>query len=299
MRRSGLLKTERGMALVAAVFLIVVIAFLGLMMVSLVSTQSFSSMNEVQSDQAYFLAEGGMEFVQRALAENLNWYRSTADPMLIPATSLGGGTFTVSTALPATMLRNRMIDTANTMTVFTTSRFPTAGILQIEEDLAAGNAEFVRYTGIAGNTFTGLSRGQTIGGVAGIAGATDHSRGDKVYPVTTLVGNLLSLGACGPTAAASFQIVEHTKFLTAGTIDIEGEEIRYTGSTTSGANTVLTGVTRCANSVSSNHLNGAPVTPLLEDGATPDYEAEPVSTGTVGSTLTGNAVRVIRKTVQR
>jgi hypothetical protein len=284
------------MALVAAVFLIVVIAFFGLIMVSLVSTQSFSSMNEVQSDRAYYLAEGGMEFAQRALAENLNWYRSTTDPILIPATNLGAGTFNVSMTLPVTMLRNRMVAGAPTMTAYTTGRFPAAGFLQIDDDIT-GSGEFVRYTGIAGNTFTGLTRGEMVGTVGSVA--SDHSRGDRVYPVTTLVTNLLTLGVCAPMAAASFQVVAHPKFLTAGTIDIEGEEIRYTGSTTGGGNMTLTGVTRCVNSFSSAHPPGQPVTPILVDGAAPDYESEPVSTGTVGAPVTGNAVRVIRKTVQR
>lgn len=296
MSRLLILETERGIALIAAVFLIVVFGFLGVSVVSLVGTQGFSAMNEVKSDQAFFVAEGGAEFAQQVLAMNLNWYRSTSDPILIPATNLGAGTFNVSMGLPVTMLRNRMVDTAVTMTVYTTSRFPATGFLQIDDNIT-GSGEFVQYAATSGNTFTGLTRGQTIGTVA--SAASNHSRGDRVYPVTTLVTNLSTLGVCTPTAAGSFQVVAHPKFLTAGTIDIDGEEIRYTGSTTSGGNMTLSGVTRCVNSFSSAHPPGQPVTPILVDGAAPDYEAEPVSTGTVGAPVTGNAVRVIRRTVQR
>lgn len=288
MRRSDVLKTERGMALVAAVFLIVVIAFFGLMMVSLVSTQSFSSMNEVQSDRAYFLAEGGAEFAQFSLAQNLDWYRSTVDPILIPATNLGAGAFNVNMNLPATMLRRRIPDGTSTgaITVYTTDRFPTSGILQIEDDITTG--EFISYTGISGNTFTGIVRG--VGGVAG-----PHDRADRVYPVTTLSAGLPN--NCAPPS--SIVLAAHPKFLGAGTIDIEGEEISYAGSSTAGGILTLTGISRCQNGTgSANHGVGVPVTPILVDGGAPDFEAELISTGAV-SLVSGNAVRVVRKTVER
>ncbi len=293
MRRSDVLKTERGMALVAAVFLIVVIAFFGLIMVSLVSTQSFSSMNEVQSDRAYYLAEGGGEFAQFFLAQNLDWYRSTVDPIVIPATNLGAGAFNVSLNLPATMLRRRIPDAVSTgaITVYTTDRFPTAGVLQIEDDITTG--EFIRYTGIAGNTFTGIVRNWPVGGVSGTANG--HNRNDRVYPVTTL-----SVGLPNSCASpASVSLAAHPKFLAAGTIDIQGEEISYTGSSTSGVILTLTGISRCQNATpSANHGAGVPVTPILVDGGASDFEAELISTGSV-SLISGNAMRVVRKTVKR
>jgi hypothetical protein len=89
--------------------------------------------------------------------------------------------------------------------------------------------------------------------------------------------------------------VAHSKFLDAGTLDIEGEEFSYAGSSTSGGNLVLTGVQRCQNgTASAGHNVGVPVTPMLVDGVLPDAEAEISSTGTVD-----NAVRAERKTLQR
>jgi len=293
MSRLFILKAERGIALIAAVFLIVVFGFLGLTIVSLVSTQGFSAMNEVKSDQAFFIAEGGGEYAQRRLAENLDWYRSTVDPILIPATNLGAGAFNVSVNLPATMLRMRIPSAASTapIQVYTTARFPTSGVLQVEDDISTG--EFIRYTGISGNTFTGITRDDTVGGVSGVA--NNHDRAERVYPVTTLATAL----ANNCTSLASISLAAHPKFLSAGTIDIQGEEISYTGSSISGGTLTLIGVSRCQNgTVSAAHVVGVPVTPILVDMAGPDFQAELISTGTV-SLISGNAARIVRKTVER
>lgn len=303
MSRHFILKTEKGMALIAAVFLVVVFGFLGLVAVSSLSTQGFSAMNEVKSDQAFFIAEGGGEFSQRFLAQNLDWYRSTADPILIPATNLGAGAFNASMNLPVTKLRRRIPTAASTaaINVYTTSRFPAAGTLQIDDNITDGQTEYVSYTGTTANSFTGITRDIPLGAAPIISGAANpHERGTRIYPVTTLLTALGTLGGvCSPTAAASFNIATHSKFLAAGIIDIEGEEIGYSGSTISGGTMTLLGVTRCLNSTSAAHAANQPVTPLLVDGASPDFQTEVISTGTVGVTVGSNAVRVIRKTVQR
>lgn len=288
-----ILKTEGGIALIAAIFMIVVFGFIGISIVSLVGTQGFSAMNEVKSDQAFFIAEGGAEFAQRALAVNLDWYRSSVDPILIPATNLGAGAFNVSVNLPVTMLRARIPDAASTaaITVYTTDRFPTSGVIQIEDDITTG--EYVRYTGISGNTFTGITRDWAVFGISGTA--NPHDRGDRVYPVTTL-----SVGLANSCASlVSISLAAHPKFLGAGTIDIEGEEISYTGSSTVAGTLTLTGVSRCQNGTgSAAHAAGVPVTPIQVDLGAPDFETEVISTGTVGL-LSGNAGRVVRKSVQR
>jgi Tfp pilus assembly protein PilX len=291
--RLSVVKTERGIALIAAIFLIVVVAFFGLIVVSLMSTQGYTSVSEMQSDQAFYIAEGGMEFTQRALAQNLDWYRSASDPIASGAINLGAGSFSVNASLPATVLRNQIqTGSTNPIRVYTTNRFPAAGFLQINEDLT-GEGEFIQYTGIAGNTFTGITRDITINGVNGTG--TIHDHGDRIYPVTTL-----SVALPNNCTSVSVSLAAHTKFLGAGTLDIEGEEIGYTASTTAGGVMTLTGVTRCRNgTASAAHAANAPVTPILPDGAAPDFEAEISSNGTVVAITSGNATRVVRKTVQR
>jgi len=303
MNRQSILKREQGIALIAALFLIVVFAFLGTAVVSLYSTQGVSAMNEVRSDQALFIAEGGVEYGQRSLAQNLDWYRSTADPILIPATNLGAGTFSVSMNLAAAELQTRIPNTTSVapINVYSTGRFPTSGYLQIDDDITDGQTEYVSYTGVTPNSFTGITRNVTLGSSPPITGAaSQYERGTHVYPVTFLLSALGTLGSpCTPTTVPSFNITAHSKFLSAGILDVEGEEIRYLGSTTSGGTMTLLGVTRCLNSTSAAHAVNQPVTPILVDGVPPDYLAEVVSTGTVTATVAGNAVRVVRKTVQR
>jgi len=270
-----------------AVLIIVILAFMGVMFVSLLNTSIFTATNDLQSTQALAIANAGVEYEQMNLAQNIKWYRGP-DPVYTTTLSLGSGSFTATTNVPATMLQRRLQTGDTIATVYSTNRFPQSGYLQIDDDIGSG-AEFVQYSGIAGNTFTGLTRGVTIGTVASTAGI--HPRTGNVYPVAKLQVALAS--NCASTA--SITLTYHSKFLSAGTISILGEEINYTGVTVSGTNMILSGIQRCQNSTSSVAANvGDPVTPLLAYGSYPINQAEVISTGTVGG-----AVRVIGKTIQR
>jgi hypothetical protein len=293
MRRPELnLKRARGFLLIVAILVVVVVAVAIAALGNMTSADIRASSEQAQSVQAFFLAESGLEVEQRRWAQNLNWYRSATDPNPNPASTqtLATGTFTVYSNLPATLLKQGLSAAANTIIVYSTDRFPASGTLQIEEDLAFG-AEFVTYTNIAGNTFTGVARGQTVGIVTNTAGP--HSRSDAVYPVTTLV-DALSNSSCN-ALPGPFRIVYHPKFLTAGTLNIGGEEISYTGSSVAGGNMTLAGVTRCVGLQGPLLVpSGYPVTPVLIGGDSASYLAEMVSTGTAGGDT-----RYARKTVQR
>ena len=282
--------SQRGFLLIVAVVLLVVVAAFVAVLGSMVSSDAKSGAYTLGSVQAFYAAESGLEFEQGRWAQNLNWYRSATDPNANPpgAQALGNGIFTVYTNLPATLLKKGLAVADVTITVYSTDRFPASGTLQIEDDLTAG-AEFVTYTNIVGNTFTGVVRGLTVGTVASAAGP--HARSDAVYPVTTLVTALANSCNAIPTP---FQIVYHPKFLTAGTLDIEGEEIGYTGSSVAGGNMTLTGVTRCLGLSIQAHPAGRPVTPVLVNDDTADYQVELVATGTVGANI-----RYARRTIQR
>ena len=287
------LGSQRGFLLVVAVVLVVVVAAFIAVLGSMVSSDVKSSADTQGSVQAFYLSGSGLEFEQRRWAQNLNWYRSATDPnpSSAAAQALGAGSFTAYSNFPATLLKTKVSTTDTTITVYSTDRFPASGTLQIEEDVLAGTGEFVTYTGISGNRFTGLTRNVAVGGGSNPAGAQLHSRSDAVYPVTTLATNLPN--NCNTISKIS--IVSHTKFLGAGTLDINGEEISYSHSSASGSNLDLTGVTRCLGVVGpALHAVGQPVTPVLIGGDSADYQVEIVSTGTVGG-----SVRYARKTVQR
>jgi len=280
----------RGVSIIAALFIIVILAFMGLMLASLVSTGSLTAVGDLQSTQALSVAEGGVQYEELILAQNVEWYRSP-DPVDTTTQALGAGSVTSISKIPATMLRTLLTPTSATANVYSTNRFPASGYLQIEDDVASG-AEFVQYTGVTNSfpyQFTGLTRGRTIGSVATAAGT--HQRGSNVYPVSQLQSALAS----NCNSIASITITSNTKFLSAGTISILGEEINYTGVTASGTNMILTGIQRCANATSSAAAGvNAPVTPLLDLGSAPNNQAEVVSTGTVGGVL-----RTVKNTVQR
>jgi hypothetical protein len=304
---------QRGSSLIIIVLMIVIVGMIGAVFVSLISTEGFTAMNQSAGLLAFGIADGGLEFEQYNLAQNVDWYKNTSDPMLVFNRTLGAapnsGSFAVQTNLPATTLKSRVASSGvTTINVYTTDRFPSAGYLQIDDDITDGQTEYVQYTTTTATSFGGtITRNKTIGTQFGSTVA--HDRGSRVYPVTTLVDTLAALAGpspCAPTAGTSFRIFAHTKFLTAGIVDIEGEEINYSSSATSGGFMTLNGVTRCANSTSgaTSHTGnatlglGAPVTPLLVGGSA-DFLAEVISVGTVPVSITGNTVRTIRKIVQR
>jgi hypothetical protein len=292
-RRSPFPGRQRGFLLMTAVVLIVIAALILTVMVFLGATGTGSSVVHSQSGQALFVAESGTEYEQRNLARNLDWYRSVSDPMPSTTRSFGAGTFTVMSNLPATKLKKRIATTgAVTITVYTTDKFPSSGYLQIDDDVASGG-EYVWYSSKTATTFTvalNTDRGQTVGGVA--SAAATHERGDAVYPVTTLTQAGGLANSC--TLPTSFTIAANSKFLPAGTVDIEGEEILYTGSSTTGGTTTLTGVVRCQNGAGAAHALNAAVTPILIGDVSASYEAYIKSVGTVDNTL-----RQTVKTIQR
>lgn len=298
-------KNQRGASLIIIIAIILIMGIIAAVFVSLINTESFTAMNQSAGEEAFAIAEGGLEFEQRSLAQNLDWYRSASDPIATTTKTLGSGSFEVKSNLPATMLRTRISTAASTndIRVYTTNRFPSSGFIQVDDDMPGGNAEFISYTGISGDTFTGISRNNNINGVIGAA--NPFPRGTRVYPVTTLVSPLVSNCTTIPNP---FQIAANIKFLSAGTIEIYhdnagvtvNEEVSYAGSSTSGGITTLSGIQRCQNATGPiTASSGDPITTLVVDAASPDYEAEATSTGTVVVAVTGNVIRVTKKTMSR
>jgi len=302
-------RAQRGFLLVTAVVLIVIAALVLSTMVFLGVADDESSVKHMQSGQALFIADSGLEYEQRQLAQNNDWYRSTTDPIVTPPQAFTQGTFAAQIVLPATELRTQVTTGATSARVYTTSRFPcptcaetcSPCYLQIEDDLTGG-AEFVQYTGISGDRFTGLSRGRSINGVPPAGSASPHARGDRVYPVTTLLDALSASVTC--VAPAQLRLVYHPKFLYAGTISLNngqsdpndlGEEISYTSSRRSGNEMILAGLQRLNGADCPGWASGTPVTPVRLVGVSASYyESEIAVTGALNSTN-----RTVRKTVQR
>lgn len=307
--QSNILSRNSGFALVSVIIALVIISLMAVFFTNFVSTEGSLAVDKFNGTQAYYLAQAGLEYEQRKLAEDTNWYRRSEDPLirnLDVNVDAAKGSFTVKRYIPVTVLKRQIPNATSTnpIEVYTTNRFPASGHIMVEDDIEA-SAEFIRYTGISGNTFTGITRNVTIGGITGTADR--HSRGERVYPVTTLVSDF---SADCNNIPSPFQIAYNSKFLSAGTITVmhfnsstgavETEEISYSDSYKSGGNLVLTGVKRCQNGTGPiTGSPGDPVTPILVDGTPPDYETEVVSTGTFGNSLIGSFNRNLYINVRR
>jgi len=312
-------RRQRGFLLIVAIVLIVVASMLAVTIAMIAGTSGSSATGNLQSGQALFLAQSGLEYERRCLAQNLDWYQSTTDPIAPNATgscatatttqTLGSGTFTAYANVPATMLRRRIPDNLSTADIcaYAIDRFPASGKIQIDDDIA-GSGEFVTYGAVnpssatCGNrpAFTGIARGVSVGTVASTAAA--HARGSIVYPVAQLITALTST-VC-TTIPNPFQITDNSKFLSAGTIVLDDgpglnhEEIVYNGSSRSAGVMTLTGVSRCQDTggvgPGVTWAANQPVTALLNGSVTANNEAEIVSVGAAGL-----ANRTMRETVQR
>jgi hypothetical protein len=305
-------RRQRGVLLVAAIVLLVVVSALVAAIAFVTATSGSSATDNLRSGQALFLADSGLEYEQRQLAQNVDWYRATTDPFDVTTLALGQGSFKISVNAPVTELRTNMSAVPALINVFTTNLFPSpSGTLLIDDDFTAftGTAEFVTYNAVSVSspyTFNINNRNGSINGVSGPSGAVAHTRGTNVYPVTTLNSALpalpLATGACAslPTLT-SLTIAANSKFPSIGTITLyhtsgtNAEQISYSASTTSGGLTTLTGLTRCANGTTAvAAAANDPVVSMVANVGTNDLEVLISSTGNVGS-----AQRREFKTVRR
>ena len=301
-------RRQRGFLLIVAIVLVVVASMLAVTIAMIAATSGGSATDNLQSGQALFLADSGLEFEARRMAQNLDWYRSSTDPTTSSgAQSFGAGTFTTSSNLPATKLRRRVTGASTVVCVYTIDRFPNTGTnyIQIDDDVTT-TAEFVSYTGTTASSgacnnlpaFTGIGRGASVGAVATVT--QDHSRDDIAYPVTTLIDPLAASATC--VAPATLRITDNTKFLNSGTISLDNggaisEDISYTSSSRAGGVMTLKGLTRLLGAGCIAWAAGAPVRPQLANGtggSANDNEAVASAVGNVGSTQ-----RTMNRVLQR
>ncbi|MFI5304475.1 MAG: hypothetical protein ACHQYP_06730 [Nitrospiria bacterium] len=97
-------KNQYGFALLSAIFLLVVIGFVGVVFISLSSSNGAQSVNELNSSRALYLAEAGLERAQGFLSGDdpscpgggCICASINSSPALFSAVSLGAGQFTVT-----------------------------------------------------------------------------------------------------------------------------------------------------------------------------------------------------------
>ena len=196
-----LLNNQRGVSIIAAIFIIVILGFLGVIFLTFIGTGSFTSINDMQASRALFVAEGGVEYILGN--------RTFPNYSMAGATmNLGTGTFSVSTP---TYLTANIGAAAGTIPVQSTVGFPAAGRIAID-------AELIDYAGTTAVSFTGAIRG------AGGSGAAAHAAGNAVFPVTTVTVNLNAV-------ATTVNVGSTTGFSIPGVIKINSEYLHCTSST--------------------------------------------------------------------
>lgn len=85
-------RNERGVGIVAVLLLIVALALVGTIAAELVVREMDSGRSHLQSEQALFVAEAGLEYGRRQMEANRNWSGVAA-----PGIPVGPGSFTVWT----------------------------------------------------------------------------------------------------------------------------------------------------------------------------------------------------------
>lgn len=293
----GVLRGQRGGSIIAAVFLIVVIGFLGAIVVSLVSTQSFQSVGELKSTEALYIADGGIEYALKTETSTCGYAAPSTRPfpnfscpewssragatVANPcpsgsAIALGNGSFCVD---PPTVLTAGIGSGAGiSIPVVATAGFPAAGLIRIDN-------EVIRYTSTTATTFV-------VPGIPSYRGyasttAAAHILDAGVYPVVTLNPGPPLPNNCTALASISIDsgISDTSGFLSNGVIKIDSEYFHYTGKTAAS----FTGVTRC--------FRGS--TSAIHNPNTAVYQQWITSTGSVSSLVGGTAQRVVRVTVDQ
>jgi hypothetical protein len=163
----------RGVSLIAAIFIIVVLAFMGVMFVSLIGTGSLSAVNDLRSAKALSIAEGGLQYALKTGATCSYNY---------PGISLGEGSFTT-----ASQLSTAVTDTISAaspsvpLQAVPPASFVIPGVVMID-------SEYLFCTSVVGNSITGCIRGW-----AAPPGAAAHAAGAAVIQCvitsTGIVGN--------------------------------------------------------------------------------------------------------------
>ncbi|HYA87691.1 MAG TPA: hypothetical protein VEI57_11580 [Nitrospirota bacterium] len=200
------LANQGGVSLIAAIFIIVILAFMGVMLLSMVTTSSLSSVNDLQSTKALYVAEGGVEYI---LGVNTFPNYSTNGA----TTNLGAGNFKIDT--PATVTTAGGIPASGAST-FTVNKSSWAGFPAPPGNIVI-DSEIMTYSAWNGtNQFTVNAAGRGAGGTTAAA----HAFGAAVYPATTTTAAVNNL-----PGTTTIPVSSTIGFVIPGVIQINNEFI--------------------------------------------------------------------------
>src|SRR5580700_4517809 len=157
-------RRQQGFLSVVAVLLIVVVAFIGLVVTSMVSGLATATNNYAKAENALYAAQAGFEETARllltptlsgsnaritcsAISGNANLTNITFGSATFTATPVSGSPYYANTTLSSALTTS-----STTIPVASVSGFAPAGRLMIDR-------EVINYGGISGSSFVGVQRG--------------------------------------------------------------------------------------------------------------------------------------------
>jgi Tfp pilus assembly protein PilX len=196
-RSKGNRERERGFLVIFAAILLIIFGLLGGVATYLTTSDTLGQTNEIRSQQAFYLAESGLEVGARELsAGRVSCAGMIGSPGFTQVSFPGAkGQFSVSGVGPqsptASPLTSALTASQDSVTVNDASTYAPAGRIMIDREL-------IDYAGITGNTFVNVQRGvdgtvaspHAMGAVVGQYQCTIQSMGG--VPSLSLGG--LSLG---------------------------------------------------------------------------------------------------------
>jgi len=159
---------QKGASIIAVIAIMLILAVMGAALVSLVTTGSDVSVNQLQSEQALNIAEGGLERALYRLKTGTLCSSLTENnvPLAQGNFDITGTNYTISNTLSANIVAG---DT--TIPLTSTAGFAPVGRIVIE---TATESEIIDYYGISGNNLTNALRG--VAGTTAVA----HLNGNPV-----------------------------------------------------------------------------------------------------------------------
>ena len=258
-------RNSRGVSLIFVVLILVIVGTVGAAFISIINTESFSALGASAGDRALGVANGGVEYI--LMNRPFPNYSLTGTSI-----TLGDGSFTVDSpaltnaVVPGGAGVNIIVDSTNWFENNPAPGVGTVGIIINGEEIeCASITPTTQFT-----TCNDFSGGPVTGG---------QPANTEIYPVTHL-----NTGG-GPLNTTDCPTVNSTRgFLPLGIIRIENNEnVYYTGTTA----TMFTPCTR--------GYGGTPASAHPDGRSVLQYVI--TSTGTVPTSVIGNAQRVVRVTV--
>ncbi|MDX2165305.1 MAG: hypothetical protein SFW07_07830 [Gammaproteobacteria bacterium] len=147
---------QKGFLAIVAIAVVVIVAFIAVTATYQYAGDSLSSAAHLRSAQAFQIAQAGIEQAKYNIVTQGNTCSgySSGTVSFTPPSGSGAGQYLVTgtTSSATSTLNGALTNSATTIPVVSTSGYTSPGAFQID-------SEVIYYSGISGNTFTGVVRG--------------------------------------------------------------------------------------------------------------------------------------------